>query len=121
MTAIYSITLWRGATGTKANDAGFVFDWLDNDNQPVDTDGVEVIFVARDAARNIVLRKTSTDGGVLIDGNRITVPFTVEETRNTTPNVSQIRYEIEYRPDDGVERPILTGFLILEGGINDDG
>lgn len=64
------------------------------------------------------LVKTSVDGGILIEGGKITIQFSVADSR-ALPAGGSIPYEIEFRRG-GAQRERVSGKIKVLKGVNLD-
>lgn len=117
----YQFEVVIGNSGVVANPAGIVVRLRSGDPPaPVDMTGSEIVF--RAILGVITIRKTSTDGGVIVDlpTATITVPLTAADTRKLVVG-QPVAFELERRDTAaGLERTLLRGQLVPIGGINDD-
>lgn len=122
----YDFEVRAGNSGTIDNPAGLVFVLRDSQGALVPVTGATFVFVCRPNARDaIAVRKTSENGGVVVDAaqSRITVPFTVADTRamwGTASSLATQMYEVERRDAGGVQRTVLFGKITVHPGVNDD-
>ena len=122
----YDFQIRAGTSGTVSNPAGLQFVVKDAAGVPISTTGATFIFVARaDVRGEAVLRKSSADGGVIVDGatGLVTVPFTAAEARTMWGGGSGVRsllYEVERRDPPASERTAIYGTVTVLPGVNDD-
>lgn len=124
----YDFSVRAGNSGTVKNELGLEAVVKSGAPAvPVDLTGQEVVFVVRATPdRPPVLRKTSEDGGVVVNAieGRVLVPLSAAETRAMmagAPNGADrlLIYELERRGPD-LQRAILYGRLTVLRGANDD-
>jgi len=86
---------------------------------PLDLSGSELVLTI--VSRQCRLRRSSADGGLLVDGpaGLVTWQPTPEDTR-AIPEGRLSRYELEWRQSGGLQLTLLTGAITGVGGINDD-
>ncbi len=114
---LYDFTVQRGGTGEVAVRLKTLAD--DGTRTPMDLEGSS--FVLNVAWPGGALRKGSDDGGLAVDHVNAEVAWRPPpaETR-LVPEGRIARYEWEHREPGGRQRVFLTGFMIGEGGLNDD-
>jgi hypothetical protein len=127
---IYDFEVRAGNTGTVKNEGGLEVVLKTGGATPasINLTGEEIVFVVRASARSsVLLRKTSADGGVIVAPveGRITVPFTVEETRAlwgaSSGTEVTLQYELERRRSSpAMQRTALSGKVTVLPGVNDD-
>jgi hypothetical protein len=127
---LYNFEVRAGNTGTVKNDAGLEL-ILKAGVPPsaVDLAADEFVFTVRVAPdAQILLRKASSDGGIILTPaeGRVLVPFSVADTRRlwiATPGARSLSlsYELERRrASPEMQRTVLYGTLTVIAGGNDD-
>lgn len=105
----------------RGNTYERLFRFKDGAGQAVDLTGSEIVFIAETATSTI--RKSTADATLLMPVpalGGVTLKLTPEETRLFAVGRLKSRYEIERRIG-GTEETLVSGCLIVEEGLNDDG
>ena len=105
----------------RGNSYVRTFRFKDGAEQLVDFTGSEIVFIAETATSTI--RKSTADGTLQMPvppSGEITLKLTPEETRLFAVGRLRSRYEIERRIG-GTEETLVSGCLVVEEGLNDDG
>ena len=116
--ALIDITLWRGATFEQS------YELLDETGAVLDLTGSKLHWRATaldDDETEVFNYVSGTDTQVLIEdeaGGVVTLSLSAAIAR-AIPVSRLTRYELERRID-GSEEPLLAGYIIGEGGANDD-
>jgi hypothetical protein len=104
----------------RGNSYERLFRFKDGAGELVDLTGSEIVFIAETATSTI---RKATAGGLLMPvpaSGEVTLKLTPEETRLFAVGRLRSRYEIERRIGD-IEETLVSGCLIVEEGLNDDG
>ncbi|MEM9794776.1 MAG: hypothetical protein AAF848_17685 [Pseudomonadota bacterium] len=115
----FDFSVKQGNSGTIENPAGLVMTIQDDQGQPRDLSGAEVVFYGHwDNQTN--MRLTSALGEISVSEaeGRVTVPFAVDAFRSVSTRKT-VRYEVELR-QGGEQRTVLQGLVKVIAGLNDD-
>lgn len=114
---IHDFTVQRGGTGEIAIRLVTLGD--EGDRTPMDLAGSS--FVLSIAWPGGALRRASDDGGLTVELATAEVAWRPPpaDTR-LVPEGRIARYEWERRDGAGRQQVVLTGFIVGEGGLNDD-
>ncbi|MEM1151064.1 MAG: hypothetical protein AAGI03_10975 [Pseudomonadota bacterium] len=115
----FDFSVKQGNSGTIENPAGLVVTIQDDEGQPRDLSGAEVVFYGH-WDNQTHMRLTSALGEINLSEpeGRVTVPFAVDAFR-TVSTRKTVRYELELR-QAGEQRTVLEGLVNVIEGLNDD-
>jgi hypothetical protein len=115
--ARHDLKIWIGA------NSDISFELLQDDDEPFDLSGSELILRIVDGKDKQIMRFSSETGGEIeiTDGaaGEFTISLTYAQTR-LIPLGRSAQYEIERRIEDVSQENLLSGFIFAEGGRNDD-
>lgn len=119
MVARCNFTIRSGNTGVDINPDGISL-VLQSGGAIEDLTGSEFVFKTA-ALEGVFLRKTSADGGVIIDAlaGSVIVPITLADS-HALPAPCRVAFAIEQRTPEGAQRDRLIGQIRFTEGTNDD-
>ena len=104
-----------GNSGTVDNPNGFVLTFKPNGIDEEDFTGAELVFVTK-LINGTRLEKLSADGGIIIDGGKVTIPFTLADSR-LLPAGGSVPYSLEWRKG-AEQRERASGKIKVSRGAN---